>query len=176
MKHPSLRARARRIKAIVADVDGVLTDGGIVYGQNNLELKRFHVQDGLAVQLARRGGLKIILASGRSSAALRRRSRELGVDALWQGAADKARIFAILMDTYRLHPREICCIGDDLPDLPLLRRAGLGVAVPAAADDVRRAAAMITRRGGGGGALREVVEFILKAQGKWNGLLNAYTR
>jgi len=168
-------ARARRVRAIIADVDGVLTDGGIIYGPGRLELKKFNTLDGLAVRLAHRGGLKVFLVSGRSSTALRRRSRELGVDRVWEGAADKSLVCGILLREYDLDPGELCCVGDDLPDLPLMRKAALGVAVPDTPEDVRRAAALVTRRSGGEGALREVVEIILKAQGKWKGVLREYT-
>lgn len=175
MKKTEILKRARRIRAIVADVDGVLTDGGILYGPGGIELKRFHSRDGLAVILARRAGLLVFLVSGRSSAALARRSRELGVDRLWQRAGDKGRILGILCTTYDLEPDELCCIGDDLPDLPLLSRAGLGVAVPGVPDEVRRAACFVTATRGGEGALREVIELVLKAQGTWGDALRAYS-
>jgi len=174
MKKADIIRRAQRVKAILADVDGVLTDGGIFYGSKKSELKRFHVHDGLAVELARRAGLKVLLISARASQALLRRSRETGVVRLWQGVSDKGRIFGILQREFKLRPHEICYIGDDLPDLPLLEKAGLAVAVPRAAEDVRRAASLITKRGGGEGALREVIEFVLKAQGKWKDAVNAY--
>lgn len=176
MTKTEILKRARRVRAIVADVDGVLTDGGILYGQGGVELKRFHSRDGLAVILARRAGLLVFLVSGRSSAALARRSRELGVDRLWQRAGDKGRILGILCAAYDLEPGEICCVGDDLPDLPLISRAGFGVAVPGAPGDVRKAACFVTATRGGEGALREVVELILKAQGKWKDALRAYSK
>ncbi|MDD5555955.1 MAG: HAD hydrolase family protein [bacterium] len=172
----AVRARARRIRAILADVDGVLTDGRVMYGAGGGEIKRFHVHDGLGVRLARRAGIRVVLASGRSSPALARRARELGVDRLWQGVADKGPLFAILCEEYGCAPREVCCIGDDLPDLPLIRKAGLGVAVPDAAAEVRRAAAYVTRRRGGEGAFRELVELVLAAQGKWRNIVDGYGR
>ncbi len=174
MKKAEIIRRARRIKAVLADVDGVLTDGGILYGSGGSELKRFHVHDGLAVELARRAGLKVLLISARASQALLRRSREIGVSRLWQGVSDKGRIFGILQREFKLRPHEICYVGDDLPDLPILKKAGLAVAVPRAAEEVRRAASFTTKRGGGEGALREVIEFILKAQGRWKEVVNAY--
>jgi 3-deoxy-D-manno-octulosonate 8-phosphate phosphatase (KDO 8-P phosphatase) len=173
MNKADIARKARRIRAIVADVDGVLTDGGVIYGPGRLELKRFHVHDGLAVKLARHAGIRVLLVSGRSSPALSRRSREMGVDRLWQGVADKGRLFDIIRREFKLTPREICCIGDDLPDLPLLSRAGLGITVPDAPQDIRRAAALVTKRAGGEGVLREVVEIILRAQGTWRDALGA---
>ncbi|MCX6354403.1 MAG: HAD hydrolase family protein [Candidatus Aureabacteria bacterium] len=174
MTRKELINKAKRIKAIVSDVDGVLTDGSILYGSGDVELKRFHTHDGLAVTLARAAGLKVFLISGRSSAALLKRADEIGVDHLWQGATEKGRIFDILVEQQHLSPAEICCIGDDLPDLPLLSRAGLSVSVPNAAPDVKKAVDLVTGRNGGEGVLREVVELILKARGKWREVLGAY--
>lgn len=174
MKRSEIHARARRVRAIVADVDGVLTDGGILYGPAGMELKRFHARDGLAIILARRAGLRVFLVSGRASTALARRSLELGVDRLWQRAGDKGRIRAILCKAYGLAPAELCCVGDDLPDLPLLAGAGLGVAVSGAPEEVCKAACLVTGVRGGEGALREVVELILRAQGRWEDAVRAY--
>ncbi len=174
MKKSEIVKRAKRIKAIIADVDGVLTDGRIVYRHDAKEIKVFNVKDGLAVKLARQAGIKIFLISGRSSPALLRRSREMGVERLWQGATNKLPIFDIIKKKYGLIPGQICCIGDDLPDLKLLSNAGLGVAVPDAPEDVRRAADLNTEKRGGMGVLREMVEFILKAQGKWKNVIKHY--
>ena len=146
MKKADVIKRALPVKAIVSDVDGVLTDGGIIYGSGKIELKQFHVHDGVAVELAHRAGIKVFLVSARASEALLRRSREMGVDRLWQGLSDKGSLFGILHREFRLSPREICYVGDDLPDLPLLREAGLAVAVPCASGEARRAAALITRK------------------------------
>lgn len=174
MTTAEIKKRARRVRAIVSDVDGVLTDGGILYGAEKLEIKRFHVRDGLGIKLARLAGLKVFLVSGRSSAALRRRSRETGVDRLWQGCVDKRKILDIIKERYGINPREICYLGDDLPDLPLLSRVGLSVAVADAAGELRGKAEIVTKKRGGEGALREVVEIILKAQGKWRDVLDPY--
>jgi 3-deoxy-D-manno-octulosonate 8-phosphate phosphatase (KDO 8-P phosphatase) len=174
MKKSDVIKRARMIRAIVSDVDGVLTDGGIIYGPGKCEIKRFHVHDGLAVALAKRAGIKVFIVSARKSEALRRRSLEMGVDRLWQGFSDKGSLFGILLREFKLSPREICYVGDDLPDLPLLRKVGLAVSVPSAVEEVRRTAALVTKKGGGEGALREIVEFVLKAQGRWKDAANAY--
>ena len=174
MKKADIIKKARRIKAIVSDVDGVLTDGGIYYGPGGSEFKKFNIHDGLAVKLARSAGLKVFLVSGRSSPALRRRSRELGVDRLWQGSVDKGAIFNIIKEKFNVDPSEICYLGDDLPDIPPLLEAGIGVAVPNASEEVRKAASLITRRRGGEGALREIVEIILKSQRKWKNAIRPY--
>ena len=174
MKKAEIIKRAKQIRAVVADVDGVLTDGSIIYCSDGKEIKGFNVQDGLAAQLARRAGIKIFLVSGRSSQAVWRRSREMAVERLWQGAADKENVFDIIKKNYSLKPAQICYIGDDLPDLKLLLRSGLAVAVPGASEEVRKAAALVTTRRGGRGVLREVIEIILKAQGKWKNVLQSY--
>lgn len=175
MRRNDLLKKARRIRVIVADVDGVLTDGGVFYGHRGEEIKRFHIRDGLAVKLARSAGIRVILVSGRSSPALRRRGRELGVDRIWEGVADKRPVFDIISEKYGCSPDELCCIGDDLPDLSLLSRAGLAVTVPGAPEELQRKAAYVTKRRGGEGALREVVELILKAQGRWKDAAGAYS-
>lgn len=174
MNQKEIIRRARKVRAVISDVDGVLTDGGIMYGPRKLELKRFHTHDGLAVKLARKMGLRIFLISGRSSHALRARSAELGVDRLWEGVTDKVGIFDIILKRFALDPSEVCAVGDDIPDIPLMRRSALGVAASGASPDVVSAASYVTRRRGGDGALREVVELILRAQGKWEDALRAY--
>jgi len=174
MTKKEILKKARRVKAIVTDVDGVLTDGGIIYGPGGMELKKFHIQDGMGVKLARKAGLLVFIVSGRSSAALVKRARELGVDRLWQGATDKNRVFDIIIGKYGLSPSDICCIGDDFLDLPILARAGLGVAVPNAAPDVKRSVSLVTKKRGGEGALRELVELVLKAKGVWDKVIDEY--
>jgi 3-deoxy-D-manno-octulosonate 8-phosphate phosphatase (KDO 8-P phosphatase) len=176
MKKAEIIKKARRISVIVSDVDGVLTDGGIYYGSRTLELKRFHVHDGLAVKLARQAGIKVLFLSSRRSAALTRRSRELGVDRLWQGVVDKTEIFNIIKKKYNLGMADMCCLGDDLPDLPLMVHAGFPVAVANACEEVRKAAVYVTREEGGSGAFREVVEMILKAKGMWNELYRQFNK
>lgn len=166
--------RARGIRLLVLDVDGVLTDGRLVYNGDEGQALAFDIHDGMGVKLALKSGLRVAVISGRSSEMLARRARELGVTDLAQGVEDKRQAFQALLDAHGMQAREAACMGDDLPDLPLLRAAGLAIGVPDAAEEVIQAAHYVTRRPGGRGAVREAVELLLKAQGRWEAALEAY--
>jgi 3-deoxy-D-manno-octulosonate 8-phosphate phosphatase (KDO 8-P phosphatase) len=159
--------RLRRVRLLVLDVDGVLTDGRLLYGPAEGEWKAFHVHDGLALARAAAAGYPVAVVSARDSAAVRRRMAELGLREVHQGVADKLGVFEKLCARHAVRAAEAACMGDDLPDLPLLRRAGLAVAPADAVAEVRRAAGWVTRAPGGGGAVREVVEALLRARGAW---------
>jgi 3-deoxy-D-manno-octulosonate 8-phosphate phosphatase (KDO 8-P phosphatase) len=161
------RARAARIRLLVLDVDGVLTDGKLRYGPSGEESKTFDVKDGLAIVAARGAGLAIAVISGRDSAAVARRMAELGVSEVHQGVGDKGAVLTDMQSRLGLGTAEIAAMGDDLPDLDLLRKAGLGLAPADAVPEVRRAADWIARRGGGAGAVREAVEMLLRARRAW---------
>ncbi len=169
----SAEARAARVEAVVFDVDGVLTRGDLVYGADG-EWKIFDVQDGHGFVLARQAGLKIGLVSGRGGEALRRRAQDLKVDALREGVARKGPAFLELCGEWGVPPQAACFVGDDLIDLPALREAGFPVAVPNAVREVLDRAAWVTPRRGGAGAARDVIEFILKAKGRWAAIVQAY--
>ncbi len=171
-----LRERASRVRLLVLDVDGVLTDGTLYFSADGEELKAFNIQDGLGVKLLRGGGVEVAIITGRRSAALERRAENLGVTRLMQGIEDKLAAFSELADGLGLTAERIGCVGDDLPDLPLLRRCALSVAVPEAPQRVRDAAHYVTRAGGGRGAVREVCELILEAQGSLEAQLAPYLR
>ncbi len=160
-------ARAARIRLLVLDVDGVLTDGRLEYGAAGEGPKRFFVQDGLALVAARRAGLSIAVISGRASAAVTRRLSELGISEVHQGIGDKLAVLDALMDRNKVKPGEVAVMGDDLPDLPLMRRAGFALAPADAVPEVRRAAGWVARRPGGAGAVRDAVEMLLKARKAW---------
>ena len=164
---PSLAARAARIRLVILDVDGVLTDGGLIYGAAGEEAKRFDVQDGFALVAARRAGLEIAVMSGRASPAVTRRMSELGLAEIHQGVDDKALAAGAVLDRLGLTWTEVAAMGDDLPDLPLLRAAGLALAPANAVPEVRKAAHWISPRSGGAGAVRDAVELILKARHAW---------
>lgn len=164
MKTP---ARASRIRLLVLDVDGVLTDGELVYGPSGEETKRFHVRDGLAIQVARRAGIEIAIVSGRASAAVTRRMSELGITEVHQGIDDKAAAVRALMGRLHLKAPEVAAMGDDLPDLPVMKMAGLALAPSDAAPEARRAAAWVTRARGGRGAVREAIEMLLRSRKAW---------
>lgn len=159
--------RASRIRLLVLDVDGVLTDGGLFYGASGEETKRFHVHDGLALVAARKAGLQIAVLSSRASAAVTRRMTELGVSEVHQGVGDKAGALAALCERLGLRAADVAMMGDDLPDLAALGRVGLALAPANAVAEVKRAAHWVARRRGGDGAVREAVEMLLKARRAW---------
>ncbi|MBI3626099.1 MAG: HAD hydrolase family protein [Candidatus Rokubacteria bacterium] len=164
---PTFTARAKAIRLLILDVDGVLTDGRLVYGPAGEELKVFHVQDGLAIVAAQRSGLIVAVISGRASPAVSRRMADLGVLEVHQGTDDKEAVLDTLLRRRRVTPQETAYMADDLPDLPLLRRVGLALAPTNAAAEVKRVAHWVGRRPGGEGAVREAVEAILRARGNW---------
>jgi len=165
----------QNIELILADVDGVLTDGGIVFDNQGIESKKFHVRDGLGIKLWRRSGCKFGLLTARNSHIVKVRANELGVDIVRQGFEDKlAKALEVIQDC-KLAPEQVCFIGDDLPDLPVMQRVGFSAAVADAVKEVRDAADYITRAGGGQGAVREVIEVVLKAKLQWEDLIRKYT-
>ncbi|MBI4589366.1 MAG: HAD hydrolase family protein [Candidatus Rokubacteria bacterium] len=164
---PSFKARAKAIRLLILDIDGVLTDGRLVYGPTGEAHKVFHVQDGLAIAGARSAGLAVAVISGRASAAVSRRMTDLGVLEVHQGAKDKRAILKALLRRQRVEAQETAYMGDDLPDLPLLRSVGLALAPANAVAEVKRVCHWVGRRPGGDGAVREAVEAILKARGAW---------
>lgn len=170
----TLAERCRRIELLVIDVDGVLTDGGIVYDDGGAETKTFHVRDGAGVRIWQMLGKRSAILSGRRSPVVERRAQEMGVDRVIQGASEKLPAFAELLAQERLAAGQACFVGDDLPDLPVLRNCGLAVAVPDACPEARQAAHFVTRTAGGEGAVRETVELILRCQGLWQGLVERF--
>jgi len=171
---PDIDERLKKISLIIFDVDGVLTDGGIIFGTGDLEIKSFNVRDGHGIKIAKRSGLEVAFVTGRSSEIVARRAQDLGVELVYQKIWDKKVVWADLLEKLALSPERVAVIGDDVVDIPLLRRAGVGFAVPDAPEEVRRHAHYVTRQRGGKGAAREIVELILKAQGKWDAALARY--
>ena len=161
------RQRLQRLRCLLLDVDGVLTDGKLHFTSDGREFKSFDVRDGHGIKLAQRAGLLVGFISGRPSAATTRRATDLEVNILKQGPVNKAELLAEVQREHHLRPEEIAFVGDDLVDLPALRRAGLAVAVANAVPEVKAVAHRITRRRGGDGAVREVIEWLLKARGQW---------
>lgn len=164
----------RRVEIILSDVDGVLTDGGIWYDNQGVELKQFHIRDGLGIKLWQRAGFRFGVLTARSSHIVKLRASELGVDFVRQGFEEKLPVTLEILRELQLAPENACFIGDDLTDLPVMRHVGLGVAVADAASEVRSAAGFVTRLPGGRGAVREVVETILKAKGRWEDVIQRY--
>ena len=172
----TLLERARKTRLLMMDVDGVLTDGRIIQDGQGHELKVFDVKDGHGIVMAHRAMLRTALISGRASETITQRAGELGIKLVFQKVWNKLEVYEkILVDAALTHD-QVAYIGDDLIDIPLLRRVGLAVAVADAVDEVKAAAHVVTQRPGGQGAVREVIELILKAQGHWDSLIERYTR
>ncbi len=175
MTGSDLNERLRRVRALVLDVDGTLTDGSILINDLGQETKRFDVRDGLGLELWRRAGLSVAVVTGRRGLALEHRLRELKITMALQAVTDKARGFADAAAQLGV-PLESCAfMGDDLPDLAAMRFAAVACAPADAAAEVREAAHVVTRARGGFGAVREFIETVLKAQGKWDGLVRGGT-
>jgi 3-deoxy-D-manno-octulosonate 8-phosphate phosphatase (KDO 8-P phosphatase) len=174
LSRPQLTQRLRKIRGLLLDVDGVLTDGKLHFTSNGEEFKTFDVQDGHGISMALRAGLLVGFVSGRPSKATEKRAADLGVTILRQGPVNKMQMVETIKTEHNLRDEEICFVGDELVDLSVLRRAGLAVAVPNAVAEVKAAAHYITRRQGGGGAVREVIEMILKGTDRWQAVTAKY--
>lgn len=173
---PDALARARRVRLVIFDVDGVLTDGRLWYGPGGEELKAFHAFDGHGVHLLRLARLDTAILSGRESQAVEERARELGIKHVVQGAANKLAAFQRLMRRLKVRPASVAYMGDDVVDLPVLTRCGFACAPREAPEDVRRRVHYIASAPAGHGAAREVCEFILESQGKLGGVLRRYLK
>lgn len=169
-----LAARCASIALLAVDVDGVLTDGAIVIDDQGVESKNFHVRDGLAYALWHRAARHSAILSGRRVEVVDRRASELGISHVAQGLAEKAPAFRRMLGRFGLQAHQVCFIGDDLVDLPVLQSVGLAACPADAVAEVRAVAHLVTTAPGGRGAVREVVEVILKAQGLWHDLCAAY--
>jgi len=169
-----IRSLAQNIKLLLLDVDGVLTDGRIPYNSRGDDYKFFDVHDGMGVHLLTREGIPVILITAKSSKAIMPRAKDMGVAAVYGNVSPKSSVFPGILGKYRLKPRDVCFVGDDLVDLCLMRRVGLPVAVSNAVPEVKQRARYVTVRPGGRGAVREVAELILKAQRRWKRLVREY--
>ncbi len=158
---------AKKIGLLVLDVDGVMTDGHIVMNELGQEIKFFNVKDGHGLRLLLDAGIDVAIITGRESKTVRHRAADLGISIVYQGIHDKESICKKIMEAKGLQKEQVCCIGDDLPDIPMFRCAGLPVAVADAAYETKKSALFITRAAGGHGAVREICEIILKAKGAW---------
>jgi 3-deoxy-D-manno-octulosonate 8-phosphate phosphatase (KDO 8-P phosphatase) len=170
----SLERRAQRIKLLLMDCDGVLTDGRLFLLTDGEELKSFHTHDGHGIRQFHRAGLKTGIISGRRSAAVERRASELGIAFLYENVDDKTKVFEKVLAESGFSSEECAYVGDDLPDIPIMKRVGLAVAVADAVEETKQSAHYVTEQNGGHGAVREVVELILKAQGRWDELMSRY--
>ncbi len=168
----NLTEKIHQIKLIITDVDGVLTDGTIIISNNGTEMKKFHVEDGMGVALARLAEIQIAFLSGRHSEATTIRAKELQIEYCYQGQLNKTTGFLEICSNYQTDPEEVCYIGDGLVDIPPMEIAGLAVAVPNAHSLTKKTADHVTENSGGTGVLAEVVEWILTGQGRYDKALN----
>lgn len=169
-----LREKAKNIKLLLLDVDGVLTDGRIVYDSGGRDMKSFDVHDGLGVYLLKKAGIPTILITAKGSKATRPRARDMRVEEIFENISPKTAVLDRILKKYKVASNEICFVGDDLVDLCLMKRVGFPVAVFNAALEIKQAAGYITLKEGGRGAVREIAELILKSQGKWPEVLGIY--
>ncbi|MCA9264139.1 MAG: HAD hydrolase family protein [Planctomycetales bacterium] len=169
-----LETRCQNVDMILSDVDGVLTDGSIIFDNQGIESKAFHVRDGLGIKLWMRAGYEFGLITSRTSHIVKVRAGELGVSILRQGFSDKLPVVKEIASAAGMSLNRVCYIGDDLPDLAVIRAVGLGVAVADAAAEVRAAAHFVATQNGGRGAVRETVEQILKSKKRWEDVVRNF--
>ncbi len=166
--------RAKKVKVLLLDVDGVMTDGRIIYGISGEEIKNFDVNDGLGIILVKRAGIKCAILTAKGSRIVSKRAKELKIDKVYQNFHYKIRALGPICKVFRVKEEEICFIGDDVIDVPILKRVGFAVCPPNAMEEVRGFAHLITGRSGGRGAVREVCDLLIRAQGKWEEAVGRY--
>ena len=176
LSEPEIDARAAAIKLIIFDVDGVLTDGTLYLNDEGQEIKAFFSLDGHGIKMLKKSGVDIAIITGRNSQLMRHRVNNLNIEHLYQGAEDKLDAFVELTTQLGLAPEQIASMGDDVVDLPMMRRSGLSISVPAAPESVKQYAHYVTQLGGGRGAVREVCERIMRAQGTLETQLAPYMK
>lgn len=169
-----LERRLARVQLLLLDVDGVLTDGGVTWSNEGVEAKTFHIRDGLGLRVWQRAGCRAGIVTGRSSHVVQLRAEELGIDIVRQGVDDKSQAAAAIVAECGLSWEQTAFMGDDLPDLPVVMRCGVGLAVADACAEVRAAAALVTTLPGGRGAVREAIERMLRARGSWEAIVARY--
>lgn len=175
-KHEPPYGKLKQIRVVLLDVDGILTDGRIVLMADGSEIKSFHAHDGQGLMSVLHMGYEVALISSRASKVVAARAKELGINNVFQGVTDKLKTAKKFVEDHKYKLDECLYMGDDLQDLPLLRAAGFSATVPEAPEVVQECVDHVTRRGGGRGAVREVIELMLKIQGKWSGLVEEYLR
>jgi len=162
------------IRLLLLDVDGVLTDGRIIYGASGTEAKAFDVKDGHGLKLIQRAGISVGIITGRESEAVKRRAEELGVEYLYQGAKNKLKPFNEILERSGLNEKNVAYVGDDLVDLPILRKVGFAATVADAVDEVKSCVAYVSTRPGGRGAVREICDHLLRLSNKWEPVTSRY--
>jgi 3-deoxy-D-manno-octulosonate 8-phosphate phosphatase (KDO 8-P phosphatase) len=169
-----IKQRIQNIRLLLLDVDGVMTDGGIAYDNNGVETKCFHVRDGHGLKLLQRGGIEVGIITGRESAIVEHRAAELGLSYVFQGAKDKLEAYEKILARSSYTDHQIAYMGDDLIDLPVLRRVGFAVTVADGVEELRPWVDYVTSAAGGKGAVREVCDLLLKQSGKWEQVTARY--
>lgn len=169
-----LSEKARKIKLLLLDVDGVLTDGRIIYNSSGQDTKFFDVHDGMGVYLLKKVGIPTVIITAKGSRAIKPRARDMGIDVVFENVSPKTKVLERILKRYKVTKEELCFVGDDIVDLGLMKQVGLPIAVINSCPEIKKICAYITLREGGRGAVREVVELILKAQGKWDALVKTY--
>jgi YrbI family 3-deoxy-D-manno-octulosonate 8-phosphate phosphatase len=164
----------KKIRVILSDVDGVLTDGRVVLDNQGIESKQFHIRDGLGIRLWQRAGNRFAIVTGRSSHVVQIRATELGIETVRQGVTDKLHVVREVLAALSVRPEEACFIGDDLPDVPAMNHVALAIAPADACEETRGAAHFVTKAAGGQGAVREAIEYVLRAQSRWDELIKKY--
>lgn len=166
--------KMKTIRLLVLDVDGVMTDGKIIMNDMGREIKNFDVKDGHGIKILMRCGIDVILLTGRRSAVVEHRAKDIGIEEVYQGIYNKLEKFEEILQNKSFNYENIAFVGDDIVDIPLLKRVGFSVAVADATEDVKKCVDYITKKAGGDGAVREVCELILQAQGKWIDVAKRY--
>lgn len=169
-----VRARAAKVKLLILDVDGVLTDGRIIMDHKGREIKAFNVRDGHGLRLLREAEIEVAILTGRSSPVVQKRADDLGILWVRQGVHDKVGAYREIAREVGITDDEACFIGDDVVDIPLLKRVGIPIVVGDGAPEAKRCARYVTQSSGGKGAVREVCDLLLQAQGKWEAVLRRY--
>jgi 3-deoxy-D-manno-octulosonate 8-phosphate phosphatase (KDO 8-P phosphatase) len=169
-----IREIVKGLKMLILDVDGVLTDGGIILDNEGNEYKSFNVRDGHGIKMLIRAGMHVAIITGRHSKVVERRAHELGITEVFQKCHDKRVVYRKLVEQYSLKENEVAYIGDDIVDAPIMAMAGLPIAVADAVDEAKKYALIVTKKKGGRGAVREVTDYILRTKGLWQGMFDDY--
>jgi 3-deoxy-D-manno-octulosonate 8-phosphate phosphatase (KDO 8-P phosphatase) len=174
MLEKELVEKAKKIKLLILDVDGVLTDGKIIYDSKGRDLKNFCVHDGLGVWLLKKAGIPTVILTAKSSKTIKLRAQDMQIEEIFEDVERKGGILDRILRKYKVNTEEICFVGDDLVDLSIMKRIGLPIAVKNACKEIKDISFYITEAEGGKGAVREVCEIILKAKGKWEELVSVH--
>ena len=171
-----LAQKIKNIKLVILDIDGILTDGKIIYASFGDDIKEFDVKDGFGITLLHRASIKSIILTAKSSKVIKRRAKDMHVAKVYQNAFDKLKVYSKILRKFKFEDEDICFMGDDLVDLPVLRRVGFSACTPCSVDEVKKEVDYVTKKTGGSGAVREVADLILKTQSKWQKVTEKYYR